>query len=164
MKSHFVLFIQMALLLTACTGGTAREPTLGAPTQPSLVHIRLPMGYIPNVQYAPFYIAVEKGYFQQAGIEIEFDYSFETDGVNLVGANKLQFTLASGEQVLLARSQGLPVVYVMAWWQNYPVAVAARKEVSPALSSRPGGKKDRLARPVWSQLYWLAGFTQRRRS
>ena len=109
----------IAALLAACAAPAAPEPT------PALRTLRLPMGYIPNVQYAPFYMAVERGYFADEGLAIDFDYSFETDGVQLVGAGELPFTLASGEQVLLARAQGLPVVYVMNWWNDFPVAVAA---------------------------------------
>ena len=126
MKKYIALFTLILALLAGACSSPAQSPA--AATQPPLKQIRLPMGYIPNVQYAPFYVAVEKGYYRDAGLEIEFDYSFETDGVALVGAGELPFAVVSGEQVLLARAQGLPVKYVAAWWQQYPVGIVALAE------------------------------------
>jgi NitT/TauT family transport system substrate-binding protein len=119
-KKIILLTLGLALVLSACS-----NPKSGNGAG-NLVHVKLPLGYIPNIQFAPLYVAVEKGFFAEAGIEIEFDYSFETDAMALVGADQLQFAVVSGEQILLARAQGLPVVYVAAWYQKYPVAVVSK--------------------------------------
>jgi NitT/TauT family transport system substrate-binding protein len=121
-KIRFLLFL-LVLMISACSGETPVQQTSG-----DLTHIRLPMGYIPNVQYAPFYAAVEKGFFTEAGIELEFDYLYETDGVALVGAGELHFSVVSGEQVPIARAEGLPIVYVMAWYEKYPIVVISKTE------------------------------------
>lgn len=112
-----IILLILTAALAAC-GGTDATPT-------ELTTIRLPMGYVADPQYAPFYVAVERGYFADEGLAIDFDYSFETDGIALVGANELPLAVASGEQAILARAQGLPIVYVMQWWQEYPIAIAA---------------------------------------
>lgn len=133
-RAPFLLIITTAIL-AGCAAPTA------APAPAALRHIRLPMGYIPSVQYAPFYVAVDRGYFAAEGLEIEFDYSYETNGVQLVGANQLPFAVVSGEQVLLARAQTLPVVYVLAWFQKYPVAIIARASSGIAAPADLAGRK-----------------------
>ena len=143
-KTVLIPVLVFLLAQAACSPQAAPSEEATEPpqeTQPPLVHIRLPLGYIPNIQFAPLYVAVEKGYYQEEDIEIEFDYSFETDGVSLVGAGELQFAVVSGEQVLLARAQELPVVYVMAWYQDYPVGVVAKTSQGIRSPQDLAGKK-----------------------
>lgn len=143
MKSKTIVLSLILLLFAACSS----SPESGESAPAELDKIRLPMGFIPNVQYAPFYMAVEQGYFAENGIEIEFDYSFETDGVALVGAGDLQFALVSGEQVILARAQELPVVYVYGWWQDYPVGVVAKEQEGIRTPADLAGKRIGLPGP-----------------
>ncbi|CAG1009733.1 Riboflavin-binding protein RibY [Anaerolineales bacterium] len=133
LKKLVLIMLGLALGLSAC--GTSQ------PKEEALTKIRLPLGYIANIQFAPLYAAVEKGFFKDTGMEIEFDYSFETDGVKLVGAGELPFAVVSGEQVLLARAQGIPVTYVAAWYQQYPISVVSKSELGIVTPQDLKGKR-----------------------
>jgi NitT/TauT family transport system substrate-binding protein len=126
LKKLFLAILTLSLIaLSGCSGGAS--PTPAPPAPPTKV--TLAMGFIPNVQFAPFYVAVNQGYFADENLEIEFDYGMETDLLNLVGTDALHFAVASGDQVILARGQGLPVVYVMTYFQRFPVAVVSLEDV-----------------------------------
>ena len=152
MKKIFLLTFVFLLALAGCLPPSGGTPQATA-TRAALTQVRLPLGYIPNIQFAPLYVAMEKGYYREAGLEIVPDYSFETDGVALVGAGELPFAVVSGEQVLLARAQELPVVYVMAWYQRLPRGGRLQKGAGHHNSPRPEGKEDRPARTVRRQLH-----------
>ncbi len=137
-KLLLLLTTLIILILTAC--GTNADSTPAAvesvgTTEPStqtsseLEHIDLGVGFIPNVQFAPLYVAQAKGFYAEEGLEVDLEYGFENDFVTLTAQGERQFAIASGDQVILARAQELPVIYVMKWYQRFPVAITALAEM-----------------------------------
>ena len=117
-KWGLMLSVLWAVSLAGCGGReTEREA------------ITLPMGYVADVQFSPIYMGLERGYFQEAGYDITLDYRWETDGLRLVAAGTLPFTIASGDQVIQARSQGLPVVAIASWYRKFPVAIVSLADI-----------------------------------
>jgi NitT/TauT family transport system substrate-binding protein len=130
-KSFHILSLFTLLLLAACgppgpASGPDEAATESVPQPPSeLTHIDLGVGFIPNVQFAPFYVAQAKGFYAEEGLDLALEHGYENDFVALTAQGERQFAIASGDQVILARAQGMPVVYVMKWYQRFPVAVMA---------------------------------------
>lgn len=117
MKMHLFLTLFLALLLLGCGGETPQDVEMES--------ITLPMGFIADPQFAPIYVAYERGYFAEAGFDVTFDYSFETDGVALVGSGQEPFALVSGDVVLSARAEEIPLIYIFEWYQKYPIGIAS---------------------------------------
>ena len=72
------------------------------------------------------YVAMEKGFFAEEGLDVSLEYGFENDYLKLVGVGERQFMVGSGDQVIIGRGQELPVRYVMNWYTRYPVVVFAK--------------------------------------
>lgn len=132
MKRILFFVLILCLALTACKPSSPES---------ALTKVTLNLTYIPNVQFAPFYVAIEKGYFAKYGIEVNLAYGNEADMVALIGSDNQQFMIASGEQVLLSRAQGLPVISVREWYKDYPVGVASMKS---SQISQPSDLRDKV--------------------
>jgi len=114
-----LLFMLLAPLLAACGGSTSPS----SPGQPSLNKVSIGLGYIPDIQFAPFYVAQSKGYYKAAGLDVTFHHGIETDLIGSMVLGHDTFVFAGGDEELTARSKNLQVVDVATIFQRYPVSL-----------------------------------------
>jgi len=87
--------------------------------------ITVSMGYIPNVQFAPFYVAAARGYYAAAHLQVTFDYAQSPDIIKLIASGDRTFGNADGDQVIVGRAHGLAVESVLTQYQRFPVVIFA---------------------------------------
>jgi putative riboflavin transport system substrate-binding protein len=115
------LTILLGILLTAC-GNATPTPASGSSNTP-LINVSIGLGYIPDIQFAPFYVALSKGYYKAAGLNVTLNHGVVTDLFGEMMSGKDTFVFATGDETLVARSKNLPVVDVSTLYQRYPVSV-----------------------------------------
>lgn len=107
-------------------------PLLAAPhhtaVSPAVQTVTLGMGYVPSVQFAPFYVAEQRGYYRQAGLNVNFSYGSSPNLLQLVGAGRDEFAIADGTDAISASAGGIPITYVVTLYQKLPVAIFALKK------------------------------------
>jgi NitT/TauT family transport system substrate-binding protein len=121
------IVLALGLLGSACVPTSTPAPAATAAPK-ALQEVRIGMAFIPNVQFAPFYVADDKGYFAAEGIKPVYDYGFEQDVVALTAQNQLMFTNSGGSTVIIARSHDVPVQYFIKEYQTLPIAVFGLKD------------------------------------
>lgn len=126
------LILAVIVLLAGCVapaGPLVVTPQIDETAAPvELAPVTVGLGFIPSVQFAPFYVAQDKGFFHEQGLEVQFQHGIETDFLKLVGVGQMPFAVGSGDQVILGRAQGLPLTYVLAWYRQFPVGVVSLAE------------------------------------
>ena len=122
--------------------------------------VRVGVGFIPNVQFAVYYVGIEKGFYAEEGLDVSLEYGFEDDYLKLVGTDELQFMVGSGDQVVLGRAQGLPVRYVMNWYTQYPVVIFARTTANITQPSDLAGKRIGIPGPFGASYVALRGILE----
>jgi len=89
-------------------------------------------GYIPNVQFAPFYVATSRGYYAEEGLELKMDYTMGPETFKLVALGKIHVGSADPDAFLHAAVRKIPLVHVATLYQSYPIAMIAREEIFEA--------------------------------
>jgi len=113
--------------------------------------IRIAMGYIPNVQFAPWYVAEAKGFFAREGLHVGMDYRMDSDGLVLVGQGRMEFAIGGGDMVLIARANGVPVTYICTLYAKFPPSIVSLK--ASGLKSMRDLKGKRIGYPAMGTSY-----------
>jgi putative riboflavin transport system substrate-binding protein len=156
LRSHSALIgLVVALLVGACSGGAGSTPT-GAGSAPAAsaipsapasseatgpVKLVVGLGYIPSVQFAPFYLAQQEGWYADAGLEVVFQNKIDPDLITLVGQGAIDVGIGDGTSVIPAVSQGIPVRYIATIYGKFPSVVFAKASSRITTAADLAGKK-----------------------
>jgi NitT/TauT family transport system substrate-binding protein len=74
-----------------------------------------------QAQFAGFYVAKEKGYYKSAGLNVDIQPGGpDFPAVQMIAGGNEQFGVTGADQILIARSKGVPVVALAAIFRRNP--------------------------------------------
>ncbi|MEL4504366.1 ABC transporter substrate-binding protein [Luteococcus sp. H138] len=114
------------LAAAGCNGTAVQQAQQPAPDTGGSAALKATIGltYIPNIQFAPFYWATDKGLFTQQGAAVTLRHHGASEGLfTALGAGQEEFVIAGGDEVLQANAEGMQLVTVAGYYQRYPVVL-----------------------------------------
>src|SRR3984957_17500827 len=98
---RFRIFTLLALLIAPLLGAAARAD--------DAVTVRLK--WFNQAQFAGFYVAKDKGFYKAAGLDVNIQPGGpDFPAIQMVAGGSEQFGVTGADQILMARSKGVPVV------------------------------------------------------
>ncbi|MGP4108586.1 ABC transporter substrate-binding protein [Virgibacillus sp. L01] len=119
----WLLVVFIAVLLTACNDAGGTDDKSQETEQAKVV-----LDWTPNTNHTGLYVAQEKGYFADEGLDVEIMMPGEAGSDQLVASGKADFGVSAQEAVTEARIQDIPIVSIAAVIQHNTSGFASPKD------------------------------------
>src|SRR6202140_5694408 len=117
MRSVISLILSASLLALASIPADAGES----------VTVRLK--WLNQAQFAGYYVAKDKGYYEAAGLDVSIQPGgSDFPAIQMVAGGNEQFGVTGADQILIARSKGVPVVALAVIYRESPFVLVALKK------------------------------------
>ncbi|MBD8004699.1 ABC transporter substrate-binding protein [Bacillus norwichensis] len=117
MKKWLASISCMLLLLAGC-GGQDKEKDDSAKKEEELKKVSVVLDWSPNTNHTGLYVALEKGFFKDEGLDVEIILPGEAGADQLVASGKSEFGVSYQESITEARVQDVPIVSIGAVIQH----------------------------------------------
>ncbi|MFP4588357.1 MAG: ABC transporter substrate-binding protein [Candidatus Acetothermia bacterium] len=119
---YLKIWIVFSLALVILAVSVSSEPA-------STRKVELLMDWVPNTNHTGIYVAMDKGWYEEAGVQLELiEPAGEVSVEKVVGAGKADFGISFQEWATSAMAEGVPIVSLAAVIQENTSGFASLKE------------------------------------
>ena len=117
-----LLAVVMVFAMTACGNNESKN------SESDLEKVTFVLDWTPNTNHTGFYVAQEKGYFEEAGLEVEIVQPPEDGAAVLVASGKAEFGISFQDSMAaaLAGEDALPITAVASVIQHNTSGIISR--------------------------------------
>lgn len=125
-----LLISVMMFSLTACDNTKDDNKSTEKNESKKLEKVKIALDWSPNSNHAGIYVAIDKGYFKEEGVEVELVDASETGAEVIVASNACNFGISFQDMLAtsFAKEESLPVTAVAAIIQHNTSGIVSLKE------------------------------------
>ena len=116
----FLTALASTMMLAACGGDAGDED--------GMTKVRFALDWTPNTNHTGLYVAMNKGYFKDAGLDVEVVPYNDSNPILLIDSDNAEFAVDTQDRMTMAKAAGADVRSVLAVEQTWTTEVSVLAE------------------------------------